>query len=138
MGLRSNGISRTLYLLLRGDVSDPDMASAQWFRQHGYLMDGQYSSLEDFLRADWEGGFLGTWDANDMITLINTWQDGDVTLVGKSQFRAAHDDDGFVSVLKSIKAKGLIMPCKTDLYFPVCRPGGLTCSPVVVLTHWFT
>ena len=95
------------------------MTSAQWFRQHGYLMDGQYSSLEDFLRADWEGGFLGTWDANDMITLINTWQDGDVTLVGKSQFRAAHDDDGFVSVLRSIKAKGLIMPCKTDLYFCV-------------------
>ncbi|EJF57664.1 homoserine O-acetyltransferase [Dichomitus squalens LYAD-421 SS1] len=89
-----------------------------WFREHGYLMDGRYSSLEDFLRVDWEGGFLGTWDANDMITLINTWQDGDVTLVGKSSFRAAHDDDGFASVLRGIKAKGLIMPCKTDLYFP--------------------
>ena len=92
----------------------------QWFREHGYLYGGKYVDLEDFLRAEWEGGFLGTWDANDLINLLHTWQDGDVTLVGKSQFRAAHDDDGFVSVLRNIKAKGLIMPSKTDLYFPVC------------------
>lgn len=84
-------------------------------------MGDTYASLEDFLRTEWEGGFLGTWDANDLITLLHTWQDGDVTLVGKGgEYRAAHNDDGFASTLASIKAKGLIMPCKTDLYFPVC------------------
>ncbi|KAI0779487.1 homoserine O-acetyltransferase [Fomes fomentarius] len=90
-----------------------------WFREHGYLKGDTYASLEDFLRTEWEGGFLGTWDANDLITLLHTWQDGDVTLVGKGgQYSAAHNDDGFASTLASIKAKGLIMPCKTDLYFP--------------------
>ncbi|TFK92706.1 homoserine O-acetyltransferase [Polyporus arcularius HHB13444] len=89
-----------------------------WFREHGYLLGGQNSSLEDFLRTGWEGGFLGTWDANDLVTLLHTWYHGDVTLVGKSTFSAAHDEDGFASTLGSIKAKGLIMPCKTDLYFP--------------------
>ncbi|KAI0823362.1 homoserine O-acetyltransferase [Trametes gibbosa] len=85
-----------------------------WFRAHGYLMGGLYSSLEDFLRAEWEGGFLGTWDANDILTLLHTWQTGDVSLISKS----SGSDDGFVNSLAGIKAQGLIMPCKTDLYFP--------------------
>ncbi|KAH9929611.1 homoserine O-acetyltransferase [Epithele typhae] len=89
-----------------------------WFRQHQYLMGGQYCSLEDFLRHEWEGGFLGVWDANDLITLIRTWQSGDVSLIGKGVFSAPHDEDAFKTALAGIKAKGLIMPCKTDLYFP--------------------
>ena len=96
----------------------------QWFREHGYRLGGACPTLEDFLRIEWEGGFLGTWDANDLVTLLHTWQNGDVTLVGSSKFSAAHNDDGFASALGAIKAKGLIMPCKTDLYFPVrvCCP----------------
>ena len=96
----------------------------QWFREHGYRLGGACPTLEDFLRIEWEGGFLGTWDANDLVTLLHTWQHGDVTLVGSSKFSAAHNDDGFASTLGAIKAKGLIMPCKTDLYFPVrvCCP----------------
>ncbi|KAI0335111.1 homoserine O-acetyltransferase [Cubamyces sp. BRFM 1775] len=89
-----------------------------WFREHGYLMSGRYSSLDDFLRAEWEGGFLGTWDANDLLTLLHTWQTGDVALVGKAGLVAEGDDASFVSALSGIKARGLIMPCKTDLYFP--------------------
>lgn len=46
-----------------------------------------------------------------MIWLINTWQDGDASAVN-------HGGD-YEACLKSIKAKGLIMPSKTDLYFPV-------------------
>ncbi|KAI0373918.1 homoserine O-acetyltransferase [Pilatotrama ljubarskyi] len=89
-----------------------------WFREHGYLMDGLYASLEDFLRAEWEGGFLGTWDANDLITLLHTWQTGDVSLIGKTGLASGSDDSGFTDSLAGIKAKGLIMPCRTDLYFP--------------------
>ena len=69
--------------------------------------------------VDWEGDFLGIWDANDLITLLHTWQNGDVALVGRGKWIAEHDDDGYASTLATIKAKGLIMPCKTDLYFPV-------------------
>ncbi|OSX66000.1 hypothetical protein POSPLADRAFT_1132722 [Postia placenta MAD-698-R-SB12] len=82
-----------------------------WFRQHGHLYDGKYSSLDDFLRSDWEGGFLD-WDANDLLTLLKTWQTGDITLANGP---GAGD---FAKSLSGITARGLIMPCKTDLYFP--------------------
>ncbi|OJT15302.1 hypothetical protein TRAPUB_8150 [Trametes pubescens] len=81
-------------------------------------MNGMYASLDDFIRADWEGGFLGTWDANDLVTLLHTWQTGDVSLIGKPGLATEGDDSTFANSLAGIKAKGLIMPCKTDLYFP--------------------
>lgn len=48
-----------------------------------------------------------------MLTLLNTWQSGDISRV--------RDGGNLEAALKSIKAKGLIMPSKTDLYFPVSR-----------------
>ena len=71
----------------------------------------RYTDLESFLREEWEGGFLVGWDANDLLTLLNTWQTGDVSLI--------RDGGDLEKCLGSIKAKGLIMPSKTDLYFPV-------------------
>lgn len=52
-----------------------------------------------------------------MLTLINTWQSGDI-----SQIR---DGGDYARALSNITAKGLIMPSKTDLYFPVCAVSGL-------------
>ncbi|KAG2368433.1 Alpha/Beta hydrolase protein [Suillus spraguei] len=83
--------------------------SQAWFAKKGYLFDGKYTSLNDFLREDWEGGFLEGWDANDLLTLLNTWQMGDVSLI--------RDGGYFANCLGAIRARGLIMPCKTDLYF---------------------
>lgn len=71
----------------------------------------RYPDLNSFIRGNWEARFLDAWDANDMITLINTWQQGDVSLI-------RHGGD-FEKCLSEITAKGLIMPSKTDLYFPV-------------------
>lgn len=84
--------------------------SQAWYAKKGYLFDGKYTSLNDFIREDWEGGFLEGWDANDLLTLLNTWQAGDVSLVRGGGY--------FADCLGSIKARGLIMPCKKDLYFP--------------------
>ncbi|KAJ7579166.1 alpha beta hydrolase fold protein [Mycena floridula] len=80
-----------------------------WFREHQYLYNGLYPDMNTFLREEWELGFSG-WDANDLITLKNTWQNGDISLV--------RDGGDLAKCLGAIKAKGLIMPCKTDLYFP--------------------
>ncbi|PPR02289.1 hypothetical protein CVT24_011627 [Panaeolus cyanescens] len=85
-----------------------------WFRQHGYKQGGKFPDLQSFLREDWEESFLSYWDANDMITLINTWYHGDISLVNGGP----GTDQAFVNCLGQIKAKGLIMPSKTDLYFP--------------------
>ena len=69
--------------------------------------------MEAFLKEAWEGRFVANWDANDMLVLLNTWQRGDISLV--------RDGGDFTNALRSITAKALIMPCKTDLYFCVCR-----------------
>jgi homoserine O-acetyltransferase len=69
-----------------------------------------YSSLEDFLVAFWEGFFLPK-DANNLLTMLWTWQNGDISdnpLYG-GDLKAA---------LGAIKAKSLVMPGQTDLYFP--------------------
>ena len=71
----------------------------------------RYPDLAAFLREEWEQGFLDEWDANDLITLLHTWQKGDVSKV--------RDGGDLNKCLSQIKAKGLIMPSKMDLYFPV-------------------
>ncbi|KAF5316755.1 hypothetical protein D9619_006541 [Psilocybe cf. subviscida] len=81
-----------------------------WFREHKYTMDGLFPDLESFIRERWEGRFLASWDANDLITLVHTWQSGDVSKI--------RDDGNLEICLSKIQAKGLIMPSKTDLYFP--------------------
>ncbi|KAG1871457.1 alpha beta hydrolase fold protein [Suillus subluteus] len=83
--------------------------SQAWFAKKGYLFGGMYASLDDFLREVWEGGLL-EWDANDLLTLLNTWQMGDVSLI--------RDGGHFADCLGAIKARSLIMPCKKDLFFP--------------------
>ena len=37
-----------------------------------------YSSLEDFLVGFWEGFFLDGRDANNLLTMLWTWQNGDI------------------------------------------------------------
>ncbi|MFC6881004.1 MULTISPECIES: alpha/beta fold hydrolase [Actinomadura] len=70
-----------------------------------------YTSLEDFLVGFWEGFFLDDRDANNLVTMADTWQNGDVGLT-----------PGFggdtVKALASIKARSLVMPAEKDLYFP--------------------
>jgi homoserine O-acetyltransferase len=83
--------------------------SQTWYREHQYLYGNRYTNLDTFLREEWEAGFLTSWDANDMLTLLHTWETGDV-----SSLRHGRD---LAKCLSEIKAKGLIMPCKTDLYF---------------------
>jgi len=70
-----------------------------------------YSTLEDFLIAFWEGFFLPK-DANNLLTMLWTWQHGDISDndLYKGDFRKA---------LGAIKAQAYVMPGETDLYFPV-------------------
>ncbi|GJJ09158.1 hypothetical protein Clacol_003380 [Clathrus columnatus] len=62
---------------------------------------GKYRSLEAFMRAEWESGFLN-WDANDLLTLMHTWYSGDISKVN-------HQGD-LESALKSIQVKGQSQP----------------------------
>jgi homoserine O-acetyltransferase/O-succinyltransferase len=69
-----------------------------------------YSSLEDFLVGFWEGFFLRK-DANNLLTMLWTWQRGDIG--GTPGF-----DGDFERALGAIKARAIVMPAEKDLYFP--------------------
>ena len=69
-----------------------------------------YTSLEDFLVGFWEGFFLDGRDPNNLLTMLDTWWNGDVGAT-----------PGFASTeeaLASIRARAIVMPAEKDLYFP--------------------
>jgi homoserine O-acetyltransferase len=70
-----------------------------------------YSDLEDFLVAFWEGFFLDRRDPNNLLTMLWTWQKGDIG-------NTPGFDGDHVRALQSIKAKTIVLPAKKDLYFP--------------------
>ncbi len=76
----------------------------EMFKQMGY------ASVEDFLVGYWEAVFLHR-DANNSLALIWTWQHCDL-----SANEIYHGD--FEKALGAIQAKAIVMPGKTDLYFP--------------------
>ena len=84
--------------------------SQAFYREELDLKTLGYASLEDFLVAFWEGFFLPK-DANNLLTMLWTWQHGDISaneLYGGDMKKA----------LGAITARAYVMPCTTDLYFP--------------------
>ncbi len=66
--------------------------------------------LEDFLKSFWETWGLSK-DPENLLTMLWTWTNGDVS--------AQEPYNGnFEKAMASIKAKTLVLPSKTDLYFP--------------------
>ena len=72
--------------------------------------------------------YLQNWDANDMLALMRTWQLGDIS---KASMVTPSLQGDLAGVLSTITAKGLIMPGKMDLYFPV-RSVSFACANVRV------
>ena len=70
-----------------------------------------HTSLEDFLVDFWEGFFLDERDANNLLTMLRTWQAGNI---GKTP----GFDGSFERALASIEADAIVMPAEKDLYFP--------------------
>jgi homoserine O-acetyltransferase len=68
------------------------------------------TSPEAFVEQFWEGAFRHH-DANDLLALLRTWYDGDISA------NATYGGD-FDRALGAIKARTIIMPCAYDTYFP--------------------
>jgi homoserine O-acetyltransferase len=68
-----------------------------------------FTSLEDFLVRSWEANFLRR-DMNDLLAQLWTWQHGDIS--ANDLYRG-----DLQMALAGIKAKVLLMPSATDLYF---------------------
>ncbi|MBV8774617.1 MAG: alpha/beta fold hydrolase [Deltaproteobacteria bacterium] len=83
--------------------------SQDFFREHEYRKIG-LASMEDAVRF-LEGYFRRT-DANDLLTMLSTWQQADI-----SANRRYNGD--FAAALQAIRARAIVMPSETDLYFRV-------------------
>ena len=77
----------------------------QLYREMGY------SSLEDFLVGFWEGFFLDGRDANNLLAMLWTWQNGNIG--NTPGFGGDHE-----AALASITAQAIVLPAEKDLYFP--------------------
>lgn len=69
-----------------------------------------FASLEDFLIEFWEG-WLMSKDANNLVASLWTGQHGDIA--DNPVYRG-----DFVAALSAIKARAIVMPSSSDLYFP--------------------
>ena len=103
------------------------LTSTGWFRERLFeTLEGRPKSVEAWMKS-WEDGYLG-WDAEDLLVKARMWQMGDVSyVVPESGYKEEEkvklggpipDDEAFKKALGSIQAKVLLMPCRTDQYFP--------------------
>ncbi|KAJ7782694.1 Alpha/Beta hydrolase protein [Mycena metata] len=82
--------------------------SQAWFRERCWETLG-FRDLEAYLQAEWE--FKS--DAHDLLCQLQTWQKGDISMYGPEE-----EKGDLAKALGRIKAKVLVMPSRTDMYFP--------------------
>jgi homoserine O-acetyltransferase len=83
--------------------------SQDFFREQEYRKMG-CASLEDSVR--FLEGYFRRRDANDLLAMLWTWQHADISA------NAIYQGD-FAAALRAIKARAMVMPGDTDLYFRV-------------------
>ncbi|WP_064203166.1 alpha/beta fold hydrolase [Brevibacillus brevis] len=82
--------------------------SQPFYREECYKALG-YETLSEFISGFWEESFVPS-DANDLLAMMWTWQHADI-----SQNDRYKGD--FETALRSIQARTVVMPVRTDLYF---------------------
>ena len=82
---------------------------SQTFYREELYRDLGCDTVEDVL-LQWECYTL-TWDANNLMTMLWTWQNGDIS--ANSTYNG-----NLQKALAAVIAKTIIMPCSSDLYFP--------------------
>jgi homoserine O-acetyltransferase/O-succinyltransferase len=88
---------------------------AGWAYSQAFFREGLYRSLghatpEALLQA-WEREHQ-QYDANDLLCVLRTWQHANIA-------ESPSYGGDFAKALAAITARAIIMPCSTDLYFPV-------------------
>jgi len=83
--------------------------SQDFFREQEYRKMG-LASLEDTVR--FLEGYFRQRDANDLLAMLWTWQHADISANERYQ-------GDFAAALGAIKARAIVMPSTTDLYFRV-------------------
>jgi homoserine O-acetyltransferase len=97
--------------------------SQDWYRAGLHLRSSGAGTLDEFLDDHWAPGFTHR-AAEDLYAQAATWMASDISaneLYGGDLVRA----------LNAIRARVLLMPCRTDLYFPVAD----NADEIAHLTH---
>jgi homoserine O-acetyltransferase len=84
--------------------------SQEFYREEAWRQSG-FTSLEDYLVRSWEWNFLRR-DADNLLAMLWTWMNADISANDLYQ-------GDFAKALGAIKAKTILMPSETDLYFRV-------------------
>jgi len=84
--------------------------SQAFYRQKLYETALGYRDLDDFMDVFW-GGWALSKDPENLLTMLYTWQAGDCA------DQEPYNGD-FEVAMKAIKARTLVLPSQTDLYFP--------------------
>ena len=84
--------------------------SQAFYRHELYKKHYNAPDLESFMQNFWEKWVLSK-DPENLLVMLQTWQSGDVSK------QEPYNGD-FEKAMKSIKAMTLVLPSKTDLYFP--------------------
>ncbi|KAK0389092.1 hypothetical protein NLU13_2668 [Sarocladium strictum] len=89
------------------------LTSAEWFEQEKYT-DLGYATLEE-----WDREVAGTsyysWHPDDLLSKVRMWQNGDVCKIVRDEISG--EQGSLKEALERIKARVLLMPCRTDQYF---------------------
>ena len=86
-------------------------ASQTFYRQNLHLSfrGNDFRDMNAFLQV--VQAMFANHDANDLLGMLNTWQQADIS-------KHPRFNNDFATALSSIRAKAIVMPCATDLYFP--------------------
>ncbi|KAL4948672.1 Alpha/Beta hydrolase protein [Aspergillus filifer] len=84
--------------------------SQTFYREKLYETAMGFKDLEDFMKNFWEAWALSK-DPGNLLAMAQTWQNGDVS-------KQEPYNGNFEKAMAAIKAKTLVLPAKTDLYFP--------------------
>jgi homoserine O-acetyltransferase len=84
-------------------------AMSQAFYREAKHLELGFASLEDYLVRAWEANFLRR-DGGDLLSMLATWYESDISNNEIYQGDLAR-------ALGAIKARAMIMPSRTDLYF---------------------
>ena len=96
-------------LTAKGRIWSSWALTQDWYRARKWAEMG-YETVEDYLTGEWDKIYYHR-DANDMLSLIATWQACDL---GKNPVYNGDTDAAY----RAIRAKSILLPGNTDLYFP--------------------
>ena len=106
---RSNGVWPSEGLRAFGRAYAAWLTSQEWFRRELWREIGA-ESLKAWLHPAPGKASYESWDAEDLLTLARMWQAGNVGDV--------RDGGDYRKALEGVQSRVLVMPSKTDQYFP--------------------